>query len=230
MSVIPPQNPQPEQRALEAEVNRQTEYYSNLERRKEQILEYLGIISTDSEGNDPAEFLSERDAEACADFIKQYSDKAHPFKRVLTLEVAETEEKLWGKDTQNLHPGVRFHQTRLQKAFGSSGTYRTIPRKVNWAGAGYLIGHIGGSILPPSVGNEEVYLCTDGKLRCTRNHGIFLDSYGWGVGTLPSRRLGLEMDAEETASYTNVAEHEGYNLTVHTSIPRLLAHLVRGME
>lgn len=181
----------------------------NLINEKNELRHYLERLSVDTSGTEPREHFSPEEAKLCREFIADFDHSQNPRKENLSLQVAETREKLWGSGTDNVFPGLRT-KTRV---WGSGIKYTPIPLRTIWSGAGFNIGHIvGNNIVSNSTGYEIVYLCLDGKLRCTRNPGIFDDSYGVGVGTLP--RQNVELVPEETLIYQSAADRGAIALSM----------------
>lgn len=160
---------------------------------------YLERLSKDSEGSSPCDFFDPTEVAIIEDFVDQYANYVCPDPKVLVpgkkdlnLRQSASGKKIWGKDAGNIYPGLHLKKG-LVEFLESGSRYRKVKLEADptWEGQGYLIGQLNASLMPNErdggnhTGYEDVYLCTDGKLRCTRTFGVFSDSFAVGVGTLP---------------------------------------------
>lgn len=139
--------------------------------------EYLLNLSKDSAGNSPEDFLDKSDSNACREFLRTMAANKYTGADRLKLEILKRKKILSQVDM-------------LVGSWSSSKARRlraSLRWLVLWRGYGYKIGILSNENYP-GLDNAEVYLCTDGLLRCRRYGSIFYDgtSYASGIGRLPT--------------------------------------------
>lgn len=140
-------------------------------------LEFVKKISLDSDGTSIDALFSNDDAKLAGEFIAFIKKKHFPSAEKLKLEV--------------LKPKKLMDEDLLKSRLSRSRKQSLSPWVTLWRGKGYQIGRLGilDLIEEHTYGRNStyLYLCDDGRLRCSRTPPIFNqgESYTAGYGSLP---------------------------------------------
>ena len=185
-------------------------------RRQDDIERYYLQVSADSSGTALEEHLSPEDVQLCRDFldhVRKTGVKGAPLmleKKSGVLTKLERELGSSAVDKQTIPV------TRMNFSTQSIGFTRTVQEPLSkkgkefarkkwqriWVGEGFEIGKANGDHPLHGSQSEKVYLCTDGKLRCTRSGLLFNDrSVAAGVGTVPNDAVVIAVHTTSTFDY-----------------------------